>query len=311
MPNLLAGLRRHTDRITAIVTVGDDGGSSGRLRRSLGLSPPGDVRRCLLALADVPQRVRDLCEFRFEGTDIEGHPLGNLVLAALAKLAGDDFPAAVREVSTFLRLRGQVVPCASQKLALVAVHPDGSKSTGEMAITQSEKPIVGMELRPDPGPAPPEALEAIRQADLLVLAPGSLVTSIVPHLLVPDIRAEVFAAVQARGVPLVFVVNLMTQPGETRGFDALAHIAVFRRLAGEVPLTAVIAHDGRFPAEVVERYRAQGAEPVVPPVASDADGLEWRVFPLAQVVADGKVRHDPARLARSVLNVLAGRAAGV
>ena len=220
LATLLTGLKEYTSNITAIVTVADDGGSSGRLRQQFDILPPGDIRNCLVALADASTMMRDLFQFRFEkGSDLAGHNFGNLFITVMTRLTGD-FEKAIRETSKVLALRGQVIPSTLNNVVLVAEHKDGSVTEGEDKIPKANKPIDKVFLRPAGSEATPEALRAIREADLIVLGPGSLYTSIIPNLLIKEITG----AIAASRAMKVYVCNVMTQPGETDGYTASNHI---------------------------------------------------------------------------------------
>ncbi|HOU37167.1 MAG TPA: YvcK family protein, partial [Candidatus Omnitrophota bacterium] len=220
LSTLLTGLKEYTSNITAIVTVADDGGSSGRIRQQFDILPPGDIRNCLVALADASTMMRDLFQFRFEqGSELAGHSFGNLFITVMTRLTGD-FEKAIRETSKVLALRGQVIPSTLSNVVLVASHQDGTVTEGEQKIPRANKPIRNVSLRPEGSEATPEALRAIREADLIVLGPGSLYTSIIPNLLIKDITS----AISASRAIKVYVCNVMTQPGETDGYSASNHI---------------------------------------------------------------------------------------
>ena len=216
LSTLLRGLKRSTTNLTAIVTVSDDGGSSGRLQKELGILPPGDIRNCLVALADDEALVTDLFRYRFnEGEGLVGHSFGNLFLAAMTGVSGD-FDTAVKASSRVLNIKGRVLPATLATIRLQARLADGTFVEGETNISASKLPIVELTLDP-PNPAPlAEVIAAIREADAIVLGPGSLYTSILPNLLVADIAREVENASCAK----IYVCNVMTQPGETDGFTA-------------------------------------------------------------------------------------------
>lgn len=291
MASLLAGVKRYTDAVTAVVTVTDDGGSSGRLRKDFGIAPPGDIRNCLIALADRDSLLARLFQYRFVESELKGHSFGNLFIAALARVTGS-MEEAIRQVNRILSVQGRVLPASAAKVSLVAEHPDGSKSTGEVEISRSGKPIHRISLRPRRSRPPREVLDAIGQADLAVFGPGSLYTSVVPHLLMEG----VVDALLRRGCPRVYVSNLMTQTGETPSYSASDHVAALRRHAGEEFPDHVVVHVGTIPELAQEGYRREGAAPVV----LDHDRLEaMGVQVIAGDLASvGRVvRHDPARLA--------------
>ena len=255
LASLLRGLKRAPVDITAIVTVADDGGSSGRLRRELGVLPPGDIRNCLVALADDESMMGRLFQHRFADGDLSGHSFGNLFLAALAEVTGG-FDLAVQECSRVLKIRGRVLPSTLEQIRLWAERADGQAVCGETRIAAGDGPCRRVWLEPQPTAHPP-ALEAIARADLVLLGPGSLFTSVLPHLAVPEL-AEALAAAPGRRA---YVCNVMTQPGETDGFDAADHLErVLEAVPGGVDL--VLVHEGPLDADAAAAYAAQGQEPV-------------------------------------------------
>src|SRR5579872_7225400 len=220
LSTVLRGLKAYTSNLTAIVTVTDDGGSSGRLRAELGVLPPGDIRNCLVALADSESLMADLFQYRFnEGDGLSGHSFGNLFIAAMCGIAGD-FDRAIKESSRVLAIKGRVLPSTLANVALEATLADGTMVRGETSISRSALPIKRLRLVPGHCHPLPEALDAILGADIIVLGPGSLYTSIMPNLLVPGI-AE---AIERSKAIKVFVCNIMTQPGETTGMSASDHV---------------------------------------------------------------------------------------
>lgn len=275
----------YAGRITAVVTVSDDGGSSGRLQKARRIPPPGDVRKCLLALSPEPSVWRELLGYRFEDADVAGHSLGNLMLAALADLTGD-FASAVRTAEAMLGARGRVVPAAPQALRLEA-SIDGRCVTGQSAIARSRGTIEELRLDPANATANPEALEAILAADQIVLAAGSLFTSLISTLLVPG----VVAAVQASKARPVMVLNLVTQDGETLGMSGADHVEALRRLTGMGGRGVIVVHEGELAVPPgVTRVELSSA---------DGQALGWEVA--AAAVADPEAswpQHDPIRLGR-------------
>jgi uncharacterized cofD-like protein len=296
---LRAAKRLPLAELAAVVTVTDDGGSSGRLRREYGMPPPGDVRNCLVALAEDDELLTRLFAHRFPGAgETGGHSLGNLFMTALHQITGD-FPRAVRLAGEVLRVRGTVLPSTAENVHLAAEGRTGALLVGQTAIARGGPPR-RIQLSPPDPPALPEALAAIARADLLVLGPGSLFTSIVPNLLVPGLRRAV-AASPARKV---LVANLVTQPGETDGFDLARHLGELERLAPEVAVDAVLVNTTPLPAEVAAHYREAGADPIVAPAAWDR--RECVVArPLLAVTPEGTVRHDAAALTAALAEFLA------
>lgn len=284
--------------LSAIVTVTDDGGSSGRLRREYAMPPPGDVRNCLLALAEDDELLTRLFAHRFPGEGpTGGHSFGNLFMTALHQITGD-FPHAVRLAADVLRVRGAVLPATGEDVQLVADGRDGQPLVGETAIAHGGPPR-RLRLLPAGPPALPEALAAIGGADLVTLGPGSLYTSIIPNLLVPELRS----ALAASSAPKVYVANLVTQPGETDGFDLSRHLAELASYGAGVALDVVLANSMPLPPEVEAHYRASGAQPVVAPARWDGPG-RLEVRPLLTVTGEGTVRHHAGLLAATLAELL-------
>src|SRR5437588_570661 len=230
MPTVLRGLKHHSANITAIVTVGDDGGSSGRLRREHGILPPGDFRNNIVALAEVEPLMQRLFQYRFaEGSPLGGHSFGNLFVLAMSGITGN-FEHALRETSRVLLVKGTILPSTLQDVEICAQFKDGSEVCGESTIPEIGKPIERVSLRPEHPAAQPEAVSAILEADLIVVGPGSLYTSVVPNLLVEGLAK---ALIQSDGLK-VYVCNVATQPGETDGYNVEAHVeALVRHLPGQ------------------------------------------------------------------------------
>ena len=298
LSNLLRGLKAYTDKVTAVVTVCDNGGSSGRLRREFDVPPPGDIRNSLAALADTEPLMAELLQYRFEESDLDGHSLGNLLLTALTRITGD-FGSAVREANKILKVRGRVLPSTLDNVTLVARHSDGSKSTGEEAVGRSGKPIQRVELKPGPGRASDEVAEAISQADLLIFGPGSLYTSVIPNLLIGGITE----AARAAKAPRVYVCNVMTQPGETDGYSASRHVDAVEEHAGDGFFDYVVVNTGKVPQELAERYMRNGQYPV----EVDRENLEDRHFQIVEgdiISRNSFARHDTVKEAGTIMDLL-------
>ncbi|MCA8944751.1 MAG: YvcK family protein, partial [Planctomycetes bacterium] len=201
---LLRGLKEHTDKLTAIVTVADDGGSSGRFRKEFGMLPPGDIRNCLAALSDAGPVLEKLFQYRFEEGDLKGHPFGNIFLAAMTQVSGD-FEQAVKEANRVLNVRGRVLPATTTKISLIAEHSDGSKTTGESLVGKVNKPVKQLSIKPEDVQAGTDVVDAIMQADLILLGPGSVYTSVLPNLLIPEITE---ALLRTTGV-VGYICNIM------------------------------------------------------------------------------------------------------
>lgn len=295
MAALLAGLKYYTHRITAVVTVTDNGGSSGILRNDFDMVAPGDIRNCLIALADVDPLLAKAFQYRFPEGEFKGHCFGNLFMTVLTKIVGS-FEDSVRALNVLLNVRGKVIPAANAKVSLVAHHGDGTKSTGEVQISRSRKRIERVEIRPSPVEMSAEIREAVQSADLFLFGPGSLFTSVVPNLLLGGLMS----AVKANGGQTVYIGNLMTQPGETDGFRLSDHIRALRRhVGGDFP-DCVIAQSGGLPAKVLEKYRAEGAKPVPNDLGRYEEFKNVRVIS-RNFFRDGDVaRHDPSVLAQVI-----------
>ena len=297
LSTLLRGLKEYTANLTAIVTVTDDGGSSGRLRSELGVLPPGDIRNCLVALADSESMMTDLFQYRFhEGDGLTGHSFGNLFLAAMSGIAGD-FDRAVKESSRVLAIKGRVLPSTLANVSLEATLADGTRVAGETSVSKSKIPIAQVRLVPEQCEPLPEAIEAILAADIVILGPGSLYTSIMPNLLVPGI-AE---AVERSHGKKFYVCNIMTQPGETDGMSASDHVRVLLE-ATKRKLFDFALINVQHPHRLAHVYELEGAHQVT----VDID----RVDALSVIPITGKfisetqqVRHDARRLAQTVLKL--------
>lgn len=300
LPHLLSGLKAYTDKLTAVVTVADDGGSSGRLRRDLHILPPGDLRNCLVALAETEPLMAELFQHRFSRQGaLSGHSFGNLFIAALTEVTGD-FGEALRASSKVLAVSGQVLPVTLDDVRLHAVMADGRKVQGESRITATGGPIQRLSLEPADARPNPEALQAIAQADAIVLGPGSLYTSILPNLLVPGVAK----AVERSGALKIHVCNVMTQPGETDGYSVSSHVRALKTQTGLDLADYVVANTEPVPAALASRYAAQGQYPV----AVDRDAIEALGVRLvkARLLEEkaGWVRHHPGRLARTIIRMI-------
>jgi uncharacterized cofD-like protein len=309
LPLLLRGLRdilpaRETatgglrEQLTAIVTVADDGGSSGRLRQAYGVLAPGDIRNCLLALSEGQGTLAALFGYRFNGRgDLTGHSLGNLILTALSQIE-HQFERAVERAGDILAVRGRVLPATSEAVGLVAEFDDGSWVEGESRIATVGRRIRRVRLQPERAPALRQALEALAAADCIVIGPGSLYTSLVPVLLVEGM-GEAIARSRAR---VVLVMNLMTEPGETVGLTAQDHLRVLRAHAPSLNVHDAIFNDAPVAEPLRQRYAAEGACPLA---VDDADlgTLGCGVWTGDLLAAGDMVRHDPHKLARAVLEV--------
>jgi uncharacterized cofD-like protein len=295
LSTLLRGLKGYSANITAIVAVADDGGSSGRLRQQLGIVPPGDIRNCIAALADAEPLMTQLMQYRFPpGSGLDDHAFGNLFIAAMTAVTGD-FEEAVRESNRVLAVRGQVLPATSVPLNLGAVLASGRRLQGQVAISHADEPIERVTIEPGDVRANPEALERILEADLIAIGPGSLFSSVLPNLLISDIRDAVAAASGQR----VYVCNVATQPGETGGYSAAAHLEALFDHVGDDLIDYVLIN-GNHEARRPEGWLGQ-------PVAVDVRRLEETAVTIVEqdlVDVTNAHRHDPAKLAAALMRLL-------
>jgi uncharacterized cofD-like protein len=293
LSQLLLGLKEHTGNITAVVTVGDDGGSSGRLREDMGILPPGDVRNCIAALAEAEPLMRSLFQYRFQqGTGLEGHSFGNLFIAALTDLMDGNFEEAVRATSRVLAVRGQIVPSTTADVTLGARFDDGTTVWGESSISRQGKRIEQLSIRPEHAHAYPEAVDAIRAADLIVIGPGSLYTSVLPNLLVRDIRD----AIRVSRAVKVYVSNVATQHGETDGFSVADHVAAIERHVGRGLIEYVLANDN-----ITDRLPEAWNSSAV--AVNGPDMPHVRVVLEDVVRVDKRYHHDPNKLAAALIRL--------
>ncbi|MDD3654540.1 MAG: YvcK family protein [Desulfotomaculaceae bacterium] len=294
---LLRGLKKYTSNLTAIVSVADDGGSSGRLRGDLGILPPGDIRNCLVALADKEPLMEELLQYRFPSGELAGHCLGNLLLAALTSVTGG-FDQAVRGIGKVLAIRGQVLPVTLANITLCAELNNGTLVQGQSNITKSPGQIKKVFIKPNRCLPLPEALTAIQEADAIILGPGSLYTSIIPNLLVKGIPEELTRSSAIK----IYVCNVMTQPGETDGYTGSEHIQAITDHAGKF-LDYALFNIGQVPLKLRTRYRQEGASPVL------VDLVEIERLGIRAVYADlihksVVVRHHPDELARAIMRLV-------
>ena len=293
-----AGRAREPWKLTGIVTVSDDGGSSGRLRDELGVIPPGDLRNCLAALTQEESVLSDLLNYRFQGDgSLAGHSLGNLMLLAMADLTGD-WVRAIRQLSGVLVTVGRLYPSTVVPVVLRAEDMTGRRYTGETSVNSAHAPLARLWVEPREAEPLPEAILAILQADLILLAPGSLYTSTIASLLIPELRATLART----GRPVVYVANLMTEPGESAGMDLEAHVAAIQAFA-RLPLTAVIANTSPLPATLLRRYRTEGGAPLEVPGPSVC-GVPIHPYAILDPEAE-MVRHHPVLLNRAIREVIA------
>jgi uncharacterized cofD-like protein len=306
MPSVLRGLRRHVtsggiESLTAVVTMSDDGGSSGRLRRMRGLPPPGDVRNCLVALSPDEDLLAGLFQFRYDGSEeLGGHTVGNLILAALAEQTGS-FLHAVEVSSRVLRVAGRILPATLSGVTLEAVLDDASTIVGETAIATCGKKIQRVGLRPHDAKAAPGIVDAILGADLVIVGPGSIYTSLVPNLLV----GEIGAALRTTSAMRVLVANLVSERGEAADLRVNDHIAILEAHASGPTFDAVLVNNGLIEDAVTNRYRAEGSTPLY---WEDTLQHRVRVFQRDLIAAGAKLRHDPDATCDGLFEIWAARA---
>ncbi|MFA5144118.1 MAG: YvcK family protein [Candidatus Omnitrophota bacterium] len=299
LATLLRGLKEYTSNITAIVTVADDGGSSGRLRQEFDVLPPGDIRNCLVALADAEPLVGKLFQFRFdEGTGLAGHNFGNLFITALSQVTGD-FDAAIKESSKVLAIRGRVLPATLDKVALVAEHADGTETVGESIIPQAAMPIKRVHLRPANCRPTDEAIDAIKRADVVVLGPGSLYTSIMPNLMVGKIYQEI---IDSKAIK-IYVCNVMTQKGETEDYKASEHLKAIIAHTAPGIVDYCIVNTAKIKPEMLEKYKQEEAYPVIPD-SENVRKMKCKVIEAHIVKAEGYVRHDSDKVAKIIVDLV-------
>ena len=297
LSTMLHGLKEYTSNITAVVTVADDGGSSGRLRQDFGVLPPGDIRNCLVALADAEPLMSKLFQFRFDHGDLGGHSFGNLFITAMTKVTGD-FDAAIKESSKVLAIRGSVVPVTLDKVMLTAVHADGSESVGESQIPKASSPIKKIRLIPVNSRPTEEALGAIKKADAIVLGPGSLYTSVMPNLLVGNVYQEI---INSKAVK-IYVCNVMTQKGETADYKASDHLRAIVEHTSPGIVDYCIINTARIPAEMIAKYRTEDSAPVVPD-SENIRKMKCKVIEAHIINARDYVRHDSDKLAKIIMDL--------
>lgn len=294
---LLKGIKKYTNNITAVVTVGDDGGSSGRLREEMGILPPGDIRNCIAALADDEDLITKLFQYRFKnGEGLEGHSFGNLFLTALCAITGN-MVKAVKESSNVLNIRGVVLPTTLDDMKLAAEFEDGTVVKGESNIPEAHKQIKRLFTEPEHCVALPEVIEAILNADLIILGPGSLYTSVIPNLLV----SGVVESIEQSTAKKIYVCNIMTQPGETDNYSVASHVnALISHANGKRIIDAVLVNNS-LPDNISEGYAKTGSIPVRLDMENVAPtGITVVSQKLIQENKEGLVRHSSHRVARAV-----------
>lgn len=300
MPVLLRGLKNMPIDLVAIVTVADDGGSTGRLRNEMAIPAPGDIRNVIAALSDAEPMLIELFQHRFQvGNGLSGHSLGNLLLAAMTSVTGD-FYDGIKEISRVLNVKGTIYPISTENLSLHAKMEDGTVVSGESNIPLSNKKIDHVFLSPQPVKPFNHAVQAIIDADLIVVGPGSLYTSIMPNLIVPSVQE----ALEKTTAKIVYVCNLMTQAGETTGYTASDHIEAINRHIGRGIVQSIIVHNEQIQEAIREKYAEENAEPVI----YDTD----RLLALGLEIIEGDIinkqhpalRHDNDKIAELLYSLL-------
>lgn len=301
LSTMLRGLKQYSSNIVAVVTVTDDGGSSGRLQREMGMLPPGDIRNCLVALADAEPLMTELFQYRF-ADDLDGfhgHSFGNLLIAAMTQITGD-FEMAVKETSNILAIRGRVLPSTLEQVNLMAEMEDGTIIEGETSITKSPLTIKQIMLHPSTARPLDEALKAIELADCIIMGPGSVYTSVVPNLLVKGIPEAIQAS---KAAVKVYVCNVMTQPGETDGYTASGHVKAIAKHADWRVFSHVLVNNVRPSKELLEKYSLQGQFFVEPDLAAIRE-LGYKPIVGDYISQTNVVRHDPEKLAEAIVKLI-------
>ena len=307
LSTMLRGLKKYTKNLTAVVTVADDGGGSGVLRRDIGMPPPGDIRHCMESLANVEPIMERLLTYRFQEGSLAGQSFGNLILAALNGVTGS-FEEAVAQMSQVLAITGRILPVTSADVQLEAVFENGARVVGESKISSFKKEqdcrIAHVALLPERPAALPAALQAIREADLILMGPGSLYTSVIPNLLVEGVVEAICRSEALK----IYVCNIMTQEGETEGYTAADHVDALLSHGAPGLVDLCLANSAPVRPGLVEKVRDEDAAPIlVDRERIRAMGLELEEYPVASEGGD-YARHDPDRLAAAVLDVYRRRA---
>jgi len=303
LSTLLTGLKQKTSNNTAIVTVADDGGSSGRLRDEFGVLPPGDIRNCLVALSDSEELLSALFQYRFsEGRELHGHNFGNLFITALTQVTGD-FAQAIKESSKFLAIKGKVLPATVQPVRLVVKRENGQETIGESRIREVKgSPIDTMSLMPENCKATEESIEAIKEADAIILGPGSLYSSVMPNLLIQEIKEEI---IKAKAVK-IYICHIMTEAGETDDYSVTDHVrAIIKHTSPDI-ITHCIANSTSIPSNLYNKYELENKFPV----KLDENDEKWlkreRINLVKAHIASTQefIRHDPLKLTEAIMSIL-------
>lgn len=296
---LLGGLKEYSSNLSAVVTVADDGGSSGRIREQFDILPPGDIRNCLVALADAPTLMQDLFQFRFDSSsEFAGHSFGNLFITVMTKLTGD-FEKAVKESSKVLAIRGQVIPSTLDNISLVAKYKDGSTTEGENSIPKRKRPISSVYLKPPNIQPTYEAVKAISEAQAIILGPGSLYTSVIPNLLIKGITDAIVKSPALK----IYICNVMTQDGETDGYTAYDHLKAIIDHSSPKIVDYCVVNSMVISKELLEKYKQDRSFPVYVDIQKiRQEG--YRVIEDDIINARDYVRHDSDKIARIVIGLI-------
>ena len=300
LSHLIFGLKEYTSNITAIVTVADSGGSSGRLREEFNIVAPGDIRNCLVALADAPALMGELFQFRFsKDSELKGHNFGNLFLTAMYQLTGGDFERAVKETSQVLAIRGKVVPATVSNVHLVAEYVDGTITQGEAEIPNPNNRIKRIYLTDLEAHPTRDALQSIEEADIIVLGPGSLYTSVIPNLIVKGMSEAIAKSTAFK----IYVCNVMTQHGETDGLSASDHIQALIDHSNKHIIDGCLINNAEVPAEALNRYEQEKSYPVKPDVEK-IESMGYKVAATDLLGVTDYVRHDSSKLNKELINLI-------
>lgn len=302
LSTLLSGLKSFTRNIVAVVAVTDEGGSSGRLREEWGVLPPGDVRNCIVALAENDNSLNRILNFRFDRGELKGHNLGNLILLAVSELVGD-FQKAVEELNRLLAIRGRVLPVTTEPVTLHGLTDQGERVKGELKISESGHKLRQIWLEPRSAHALPDVLDGIRAAEIIVLGPGSLFTSILPNLLI----RQTAALLSQIDTPKIYIANLMTQPQETEGMSITAHLEWIASVLGKMP-EYLIANQAPIPSVFLERYKENGSEPLYLSKKEEeylkSKGVRVIYGDLVNFINERYLRHHSQRLAEIIVTIV-------
>jgi len=300
LSTLLMGIKEYTANLTAVVTVADSGGSSGRLREEFDIVAPGDIRNCLVALADAPALMGELFQFRFsQDSELKGHNFGNLFLTAMYELTNKDFEKAVKESGKVLAIRGRVIPSTVSNVHLVAEYMDGTRMEGEAKIPKLGAKIKRVYLKPEDSVATEESLEAVDEADVIILGPGSLYTSIIPNLIIKGISE----AIKKSSAFKIYVCNVMTQQGESDQFSASDHIKVIVEHTYKDIIDACIINSAQVPKDSLKRYESENSFPVEPD-RENIRNMGYKVMATDLLSINDYVRHDPDKLVKALIKLI-------